>query len=101
MWERRTSAVWAVRERTLQTGIRCQPRWLVYRAPGDYHGENGYGWIKGQRERAVPDLEAYHRTHTFLSDALTIEAGKEIAKAVQAGQPFYLNMAHYAVACTF
>lgn len=69
--------------------------------PGSYHGENGYGWIKGQRERAVPDLEAYHRTHTFLSDALTIEAGKEIAKAVQAGQPFYLNMAHYAVHAPF
>lgn len=50
--------------------------------PGSYHGENGYGWIKGQRARAVPDLEQYHKTHTFLSDALTLEAGKEIEKAV-------------------
>lgn len=69
--------------------------------PGSYHGENGYGWIKGQRARAVPDLEAYHGTSTFLSDALTIEAGKEIEKAVAAKQPFYLNLAHYAVHAPF
>ena len=69
--------------------------------PGSYHGENGYGWIKGQRARAVPDLEQYHRTNTFLTDALTLEAGKEITKAVKAGQPFYLNMAHYAVHAPF
>ena len=65
--------------------------------PGSYHGENGYGWIKGERTRAVPDLEAYHGTSTFLSEALTLEAEKEIEKAVKAGIPFYLNMAHYAV----
>lgn len=65
--------------------------------PGSYYGENGYGWIKGQHERAVPDLEAYHNTPTFLTDALTIEATKEITKAVAAHQPFYLNLAHYAV----
>lgn len=69
--------------------------------PGSYHGENGYGWIKGGRSRAVPGLEQYHRTNTFLSDALTIEAGKEIAEAVARKQPFYLNMAHYAVHAPF
>lgn len=69
--------------------------------PGSYHGENGYGWIKGQRARAVPDLEQYHKTHTFLSDALTLEAGKEIEKAVAEKKPFYLNMAHYAVHSPF
>lgn len=69
--------------------------------PGSYHGENGYGWIKGQRARAVPDLQAYHGTSTFLSDALTLEANKEIEKAVKAKQPFYLNMAHYAVHAPF
>ena len=65
--------------------------------PGSYHGENGYGWIKGQRARAVPDLQQYHGTNTFLSDALTLEACKEMKKAIDKGQPFYLNMAHYAV----
>ena len=69
--------------------------------PGSYHGENGYGWIKGQKARAVPDLEQYHRTSTFLSDALTLEAGKEIEKAVAEKKPFYLNMAHYAVHSPF
>lgn len=69
--------------------------------PGSYHGENGYGWIKGQKSRAVPGLEQYHSTNTFLSDALTLEAGKEIAKAVAEKRPFYLNMAHYAVHAPF
>lgn len=69
--------------------------------PGGYHGEDGYGWIKGQKERAVPGLEQYHRTATFLSDALTLEAGKEISKAVAEKRPFYLNMAHYAVHTPF
>lgn len=69
--------------------------------PGSYHGENGYGWIKGQRARAVPDLEQYHKTSTFLSDALTLEAGKEMEKAVAEHKPFYLNMAHYAVHSPF
>ena len=50
--------------------------------PGSYHGENGYGWIKGQRARAVPALEQYHGTNTFLSDALSLEAMKEVKKAV-------------------
>lgn len=69
--------------------------------PGSYHGENGYGWIKGQKARAVPNLEQYHGTDTFLSDALTLEALKEIKKAIDAKQPFYLNMAHYAVHAPF
>lgn len=69
--------------------------------PGSYHGENGYGWIKGQRARAVPDLEQYHGTNTFLSDALTLEAMKEVKKAVSEGKPFYLNLAHYAVHTPF
>ena len=69
--------------------------------PGSYHGENGYGKIKGNKSRAVPDLEQYHGTDVFLSDALTIEACKEIKKAVDVKQPFYLNMSHYAVHAPF
>ena len=69
--------------------------------PGSYHAENGYGKIRGARSRAVPGLDKYHGGHTFLTDALTIEAGEEITKAVKAGQPFYLNMAHYAVHTPF
>lgn len=69
--------------------------------PGSYHGENSYGWIKGNRNRAVPGLEKYHGSDTFLSDALTLEAGREMEKAVAEKRPFYLNMAHYAVHAPF
>lgn len=36
--------------------------------PGSYYGEWGYGHIKGQKARAVPDLEKYHGTDIFLSE---------------------------------
>ena len=49
----------------------------------------------------MPDLEAYHGTDTFLTDALTLEAEKEVRKAVEARVPFYLNLAHYAVHSPF
>jgi len=65
--------------------------------PGSYYGEWGYGHIKGNKSRAVPGLEKYHNTDTFLSDALTIEAKREIDKAVDEKRPFFLNLAHYAV----
>lgn len=69
--------------------------------PGSYYGEYGYGLIKGQRSHAVPDLEKYHGSDTFLTEALTIEACNEIKKCVSQGIPFYLNMAHYAVHAPF
>ena len=69
--------------------------------PGSYLGQEGYGWIKGQRKRAVPDLKKYHGTDTFLTEALTLEAKAEMEKAVKEGRPFYLNMAHYAVHSPF
>lgn len=69
--------------------------------PGSYYGEDGYGKLKGNRLRAVPNLDQYHGTDVFLTEALTIEACKEIEKAVNANQPFYLNMAHYAVHTPF
>lgn len=36
-----------------------------------------------------------------MSEALTIEANREITKAVEEKRPFYLNMAHYAVHSPF
>ena len=69
--------------------------------PGSYYGEWGYGSISGEKARAVPDLEKYHGTDTFLSEALTVEANREIAAAVKEKRPFYLNMAHYAVHSPF
>ena len=69
--------------------------------PGSYYGTSGYGAIKGAKSHAVPDLQKYHGTDTFLSEALTLEANQQIEEAVKEGRPFYLNMAHYAVHAPF
>lgn len=67
--------------------------------PASYLGEDNYDRpIKGKPNRnAVPGLEAYHGTDTFLSEALTREALKALEKPAAAKQPFFLYMAHYAV----
>ena len=69
--------------------------------PGSYLGEEGYGNIAGYKPRAVPGLEKYHGSETFLTDALTLEAKAEMDKAIAEGKPFYLNMAHYALHAPF
>lgn len=65
--------------------------------PGSYYGEWGYGRTKGNSSRAVPGLDKYHGSNIFLTDALTMEAMREIERAVEDSVPFYLNMSHYAV----
>ena len=69
--------------------------------PGSYYGEDGYGHLKGNKRRAVPHLEKYHGTETFLSEALTQEANAQISQAVADGTPFFLDFAHYAVHSPF
>jgi arylsulfatase A-like enzyme len=64
--------------------------------PGSYFGEKDYGNQK-DGPWGVPGLEEYHGTETFLTEALTLEAEKEIEAAVLDGRPFFMNMAHYAV----
>src|SRR5690606_30596436 len=49
----------------------------------------------------VPHLEKYHGTDLFLTEALTREANAHVEQAVQAGQPFFLYFAHYAVHAPF
>jgi arylsulfatase A-like enzyme len=71
-------------------------------APASYYGMKNYGNGQERRARnAVPHLETYHGTETFLSEALTIEAKARLREAVQAGKPFYLYFAHYAVHAPF
>lgn len=72
-------------------------------APGSYYGMQNYGnGMPGRRGgHAVPHLEKYHGTETFLSEALTIEAKARVSDAVSAGKPFYLYFAHYAVHAPF
>jgi arylsulfatase A-like enzyme len=70
-------------------------------APGSYHGEKNYGQGTRRSNHAVPHLEKYHGTDTFLTEALTIESKPHVTEAVKAGQPFYLYFAHYAVHAPF
>ncbi|MCB1279845.1 sulfatase [Prosthecobacter sp.] len=71
-------------------------------APGSYYGMQDYGGKNPKRAKAaVPGLEKYHGTDTFLSEALTIEAKARVDEAVKAGKPFYLYFAHYAVHAPF
>lgn len=65
--------------------------------PGSYYGKDGFGKIRRNKARAVPDLEKYHGQDIFLTEALTIEAKTTITKAKEEGKPFFLNLAHYAV----
>lgn len=67
-------------------------------APGSYHGRQNYS---RNVNNAVPHLEKYHGTDTFLTDALTLEANAQVDAAVKAGKPFFLNLAHYAVHAPF
>lgn len=66
--------------------------------PQSYYGEENYGNIPGKAGlQAVPDLSEYHQTDTFLTDALTLEAIKTLETPIDRGQPFFLNLGHYAV----
>lgn len=69
-------------------------------APTSYLPENNYGnRTDGQPNPwfAVPGLEHYWGTDTFLSEALTLEAKKALDKSLHYNQPFFLYMAHYAI----
>lgn len=65
-----------------------------------YLGEERYGHDRAGNPvspMAVPGLEKYWDTDTFVTEALTVEAIKALDKAKAYGQPFYLYMSHYAV----
>lgn len=71
--------------------------------PGSYYGEDGYGQLLSgiKKDRTVPDLEQYHGTDTFLTEALTLEAIKVIDQAALNNQPFFLYLSHYAAHTPF
>ena len=70
-------------------------------APGSYYAEQNYGLGTKRAHHAVPHLDKYHGSKTFLTEALTIEAKSRVTSAVKAKKPFYLYMAHYAVHAPF
>ena len=66
--------------------------------PQSYLPKENYGNITGKATpRAVPDMEEYFGSDTFLTEALTLEALKSLAAPIKNKQPFFLNMSHYAV----
>ncbi len=67
--------------------------------PGSYYGTNNFSasWRKGDAIWDVPGLEKYHGKDIYLTEALTIEANREIDRAVRDDQPFYLYLSHYAI----
>lgn len=69
--------------------------------PGSYYGKDGFGKFKGDSIRAVKDLEKYHGTDIFLTEALTLEAKDAITQARDEEKPFFLHMSHYAVHAPF
>lgn len=71
-------------------------------SPGSYYGKQNYGNLNAKKGgNAVPSLEKYHGSDTFLSDALTLEANAQVSKAVKEGKPFFLYFPHYAVHAPF
>ena len=70
-------------------------------APGSYYGEQNFGWGTQRQFHAVPHLEKYHGSGTFLTEALTLEAVSRLEAAAASGQPFLLHLAHYAVHAPF
>lgn len=66
--------------------------------PASYYGEKNYGNIYGKAGiHAVPDLEAYYGSETYLTEALTLEALKALEFPVKEEKPFFLYLSHYAV----
>jgi arylsulfatase A-like enzyme len=58
---------------------------------GSYFGVDSFGNLpKFSRPAGVPHLEKYHGSDTFLTEALTIEARSQIAKAAEDDRPFFL-----------
>lgn len=85
----------------LNLGFQTNVAGAAFGAPGSYYGEKNYGHGTQRADHAVPHLEAYHGSDTFLTEALTIEAKKCVDNAVQKEQPFFLYFAHYAVHAPF
>lgn len=67
--------------------------------PGSYYGTNNFSaaFRKGGPEWDVPGLEKYHGKDINLTEALTLEATREMETAVKEDKPFYLYMSHYAI----
>ncbi|TWT74705.1 Arylsulfatase [Planctomycetes bacterium CA13] len=85
----------------LNLGFDVNVAGAAFGAPGSYYAQQGYGNLTKNKRHAVPHLEKYHGSKTFLTEALTIEAKHQVAETIESGQPFCLYFAHYAVHAPF
>ncbi len=75
--------------------------------PKSYYSDNHYGNHPKYKEENkplthnIPHLEDYYDKGVFLTEALTLEANKQIAQATSEQKPFLLYMSHYAVHAPF
>lgn len=71
--------------------------------PGSYLGTQNFSgrWRGAEAVWDVPGLEHYHGQDIFLTEALTLEAIREMDAAVAEQRPFFLYLAHYAVHVPF
>jgi arylsulfatase A-like enzyme len=75
--------------------------------PKSYFGRDQYGNHDKYKQKNellthnIPHLQAYYDKDIFLTEALTLEANKQITAAVSAQKPFFLYMSHYAVHAPF
>jgi arylsulfatase A-like enzyme len=67
-------------------------------APGSYLGTEAFGWTKTPDSVwNVPGLDEYHGQEVWLTDVLAERAVEELTAAHEAGEPFFLHFAPYAV----
>jgi arylsulfatase A-like enzyme len=85
----------------LNLGFSVNVAGAAFGAPGSYYGSKKFGLGTKRAHNAVPHLEKYHDSDIFLSEALTIEAKKQVDAAIDAKTPFFLHFAHYAVHSPF
>jgi len=75
--------------------------------PKSYYSQNHYGNHPKYNQKNkplthnIPHLEAYYDKDVFLTEALTLEANKQIDQATTENKPFLLYMSHYAVHAPF
>ena len=66
-------------------------------APASYLGERNFGNVPGaetQNPNAIPGLEQYWEEDIFATEALTLEAKKQIDSSLLQDRPFFLYMSH-------
>ena len=63
----------------LNLGFDVNVGGAAFGAPGTYYAKDGFGKNNAKRaSSAVPGLDAYHGSETFLTEALTLEAKREV-----------------------